>query len=58
MAPDVLEAEAGERAAASCRSSGGEHKAKYSVCFLFAMVIVWASLFSTGAPCAAFRAVF
>jgi hypothetical protein len=28
----------------------GEHKAKNSVCFLFAMVVVWASSFSTGAP--------
>jgi hypothetical protein len=28
----------------------GEYKAKNNVCFLFAMVVVWASLFSTGAP--------
>jgi hypothetical protein len=38
--------------------SNGEHKAKNNVCFLFAMVVVWASLFSTGAPCAVFQAMF
>ncbi len=58
MATAVLEAEAGEKAAASRPHSAGEHKAKNNVCFLFAMVVGWASLFSTGAPCAVFRAVF
>jgi hypothetical protein len=36
----------------------GETKAKNNVCFLFAMVVVWASPFSTGERCAVFRAVF
>jgi hypothetical protein len=44
--------------AASDGGGQGEHKAKNIVCFLFAMVVVWASLFSTGAPCGIFRAVF
>src|SRR5439155_16398555 len=36
----------------------GERKAKKNVCFLFAIVVPWASLFSTGAPCTVFQAVF
>ena len=51
MATDVLEAKADENAVEPPHSKG-EHEAKNSICFLFAMVVVWASLFSTGAPCA------
>jgi hypothetical protein len=46
------------KAAAGPPHSTGEDKAKNNVCFLFAMVVVWASPFSTGERCAVFQAVF
>jgi hypothetical protein len=36
----------------------GEYKAKNNVCFLFALMVLCSSLFSTGASCAVFRTVF
>jgi hypothetical protein len=46
------------KAPANRRTPRGEHKAKNNVCFLFAMMVVWASSFSTGARCGVFRTVF
>jgi hypothetical protein len=46
------------KAAASRRTPQGETKAKNNVCFLFAMMLLCSSLFSTGAPCGVFRRVF
>jgi hypothetical protein len=40
------------------RAGIGEHKAKNSVCFLFAIMLLCSSQFSTGARCVVFRAVF
>jgi hypothetical protein len=39
-------------------SHAGETKAKNKICFLFAMVVAWASRFSTDAAGAVFGAMF
>ena len=43
-----------EKRAARPPHSKGEHKAKNNVCFLFAMVLICSSRFSTGASCVGF----
>jgi hypothetical protein len=43
---------------ALCRTDEGEYKAKNSICFLFAFVLICLSRFSTGAASAVFGPMF
>jgi hypothetical protein len=44
--------------AGEARGFTGEDKAKNSVCFLFAILVICGATFSTGASCVDCRAVF